>query len=273
MTSVKTFQFIFLFSAMLGQSPAYASDTARIQAASEPVPILLYHRFGAARADSMTVTDAVFASHIEYLKTGGYRVIPLRQVVNAMLRKESVPARSVAIVVDDGHRSVYTDLRPIVRKYGIPVTLFIYPSAISNASYAMSWDQLRELQKTGLYDIQSHTYWHPNFKKEKKRLSAAEYERFVGMQLTRSREKLEKELGTKIDMLAWPFGIYDDELTEKARAAGYIAAFTIEGERRKHWGDPMRLPRYLLTDADRGRKFEAIFKEGSCLAAAGGSGK
>ncbi|HLZ18262.1 MAG TPA: polysaccharide deacetylase family protein [Smithellaceae bacterium] len=272
MTSFKTFQFIFFFSALLGQNPAYASDVERIQPAYEPVPILLYHRFGPTRADGMTVTDAVFASHIEYLKTSGYRVISLRKVVDAMLRKEPIPARSVAIVVDDGHRSVYTSMWPVVRKYGIPVTLFIYPSAISNASYAMNWDQLRELQKTGLYDIQSHTYWHPNFKKEKKRLNTAEYEKFVKMQLTGSREKLEKELGTKIDMLAWPFGIYDDELTVKAKEAGYIAAFTIDGERRKNWGNPMKLPRYLLTDADRGKKFAMIFM-GRTLAAAGGIGK
>jgi len=31
----------------------------------------------------------------------------------------------------------------------------------------MSWAELRELQKTGFFDIQSHTYWHPNFKRRK----------------------------------------------------------------------------------------------------------
>jgi Polysaccharide deacetylase len=50
------------------------------------------------------------------------------------------------------------------------VTLFVYPSAVSNAAYALTWEQLRELQATGLVDIQSHTYWHPNFREEKRRL-------------------------------------------------------------------------------------------------------
>ena len=86
---------------------------------------------------------------------------------------------------------------PLVKKYRIPVTLFIYPSAISNASYAMTWDQLREIKKTGLFDIQGHTYWHPNFRKERKRLSPEEYEKFVDMQLIKSKERLEKELGGK----------------------------------------------------------------------------
>ena len=46
------------------------------------VPILLYHRFGPVVADSMTVTTAVFESHLNYLKENGYTVIPLRHLVN-----------------------------------------------------------------------------------------------------------------------------------------------------------------------------------------------
>ena len=88
------------------------------------------------------------------------------------------------------------------------------------------------------------------------------------MQLVKSKARLEKEFGTRIDMLAWPFGIYDDDLMAKAKEAGYIAAFTIEGEREKHWGNPMKLPRYLLTNADRGKRFEMIFAGNSRLAAA-----
>jgi hypothetical protein len=35
----------------------------------------------------------------------------------------------------------------------------------------MTWDQLRTLRNTGLFDIQSHTYWHPNFAIERRRLA------------------------------------------------------------------------------------------------------
>jgi peptidoglycan/xylan/chitin deacetylase (PgdA/CDA1 family) len=121
----------------------------------------------------------------------------------------------VVITVDDGHESVYTQMFPLVEQYRIPVTLFIYPSAISNASYAMTWEQLRELQGSGLFNIQSHTYWHPNFKHEKKRLTPEQYEKLVDLQLTKSKDILERQLGVHVDMLAWPFGIYDDELIKK----------------------------------------------------------
>jgi peptidoglycan/xylan/chitin deacetylase (PgdA/CDA1 family) len=241
-----------------------------MSAAATQAPILLYHRFGPTPADSMTVTDTVFLSHLDYLAANGYTVVPLRRIVESLQRKEPMPVGSVAIVVDDGHRSVYTNMLPVVMKYRIPVTLFIYPSAISNASYAMSWSQLHELQKTGLFDIQSHTFWHPNFKKEKKRLGAKEYEQFVRTQFVKSKARLEKEFGTRIDMLAWPFGIYDDDLMAKAKEAGYIAAFTIEGARETRLDNPMKLPRYLLTNADRGKRFEMILANSSRQAAAGG---
>ena len=89
----------------------------------------------------------------------------------------------MVITDDDAHRSVFTEMFPLVMRYHVPVTLFVYPSAISNASYAMTWEQLRQVEQTGLFDIQSHTFWHPNFKVEKRRLAPAEYEQLVDSQL------------------------------------------------------------------------------------------
>lgn len=224
------------------------------------VPILLYHRFGPTVADSMTMRTPVFESHLKYLKANGYQVIPLRRLVDHYLGKAPAPPpKSVVIVEDDAHKSVYTSMLPLVRKYNVPVTVFVYPSAISNASYAMTWAQLRELKKTGLFDIQSHTYWHPDFRKERKRLSPVEYGRFVDMQFVKSRQKLEKELGGRVDMLAWPFGeIPERDLQERATAAGYVAAFTIQRHLATKSDTMLLLPRFLLVDADREKRFAAI---------------
>ena len=237
---------------------------AGAQAAVQPGSgsrILLYHRFGPTVADSMTTTTAVFASHLNYLKNHGQTIVPLRKIVDARIQKNvaSLPPRSVAIAVDDGHITVYTEMYPLVKKMNIPVTLFIYPSAISNASYAMSWDQLRELKATGLFDIQSHSYWHPNFNKEKKRLSSVEYEKLVDAQLSKTKKTLMKKLGVSVDMIAWPFGIYDDYLISRAVKAGYVAGFSIEAHPVSLSDGVMKLPRYLLTNANKGKDFEWIF--------------
>ena len=225
------------------------------------VPILCYHRFGPAVADSMTVKTSVFESQLQYLKDNGYTVIPLRQLVEYHLgRRQTLPPWSVVITIDDGHRSVYTDLLPLLMKYRFSAALSLYPSAISHASYAMTWEQLRELKATGLVDFQSHTFWHPDFRKDKKRLTPAEYETFVRTQLKKSKEILEKQFDTKVDMLAWPFGIYDDELIKKAVEAGYVAAFTIERRPVTRSDNAMALPRYIITDGDRGKAFGKIIE-------------
>jgi peptidoglycan/xylan/chitin deacetylase (PgdA/CDA1 family) len=214
----------------------------------------------------MTVTTHQFESHVKYLIKTGHTIIPLRQLVDYHLgKRKSLPRLSIVITVDDGHKSVYTELSPLVKKYEIPVTLFLYPSAISNASYAMTWDQLREIKAFGLFDFQGHTYWHPNFKNERKKLSPLDYENFVEMQLRKSKEKLEKELRIQVDMLSWPFGIYDENLIRKAVEAGYVSAFTIERFHAKTSDPVMALPRYLITNADKGKTFGKILGGSPCL--------
>jgi len=226
------------------------------------VPIFLYHRFGPIAADSMTVTTDVFESQLKYLTTNGYVVISLRQLVDYHLGKGAPPPpKAVVLTADDGHKSVYTDMFPLLKKYRVPAALFIYPSAISNATYAVTWAQLREMKESGFIDLQSHTFWHPNFKKDKEKLQPSEYERFLEMQLKKSKEKLEREFDAKVDMLAWPFGIYGDHLIDKALEAGYVATFTMERHHVFATGQLRSLPRYLMTHSDKGA-FENILVSG-----------
>ena len=219
------------------------------------VAVLVYHRFESAVNDSMTVRTETFRSQLAYLKQRHAPVIPLRSLISHLQgRSPAPPPGAVVITVDDGHRSVFTDMLPLVREYGVQVTLFIYPSAISNAKYAMTWEQLDTLRKTGLFDIQSHTYWHPNFKTEKRRLSADAYQTFTTMQLVKSKTVLETKLGVKPDLLAWPFGIYDDELLRMAHEAGYVAGFTLDRRLVTEREPMMALPRFLMTESSSSLK-------------------
>jgi len=230
---------------LLGFSALAADHTARLR-----VPILVYHRFGPAAEGLTTITSRDFEAHLSYLGANGYRVIRLRELVDFLLGHAPAPApRSVVVTVDDGHRSVYTELFPLVKDRRIPVTLFIYPSAISHANYALTWAQLRELHASGLFDVQSHTYWHPNFKIERRRLDPQKYQQFVRFQLTQSKLTLERMLGCRVDLLAWPFGIYDDELIQMAVHSGYVAAFTIERRAVRESDSIMALPRFLIQDS------------------------
>lgn len=223
------------------------------------VPVLAYHRFGTEVTDSMTLKTSAFTEQLKWLKHNGYTVIPLDTAAQYLQGKiPSIPAKSVVITVDDGHKSVYSDMAPIVKKYRIPVTLFIYPSAISNAKYAMTWDQLRELETTQLFHVESHTYWHPNFNHEKKRLSSEEYAQFVDKQLGGAKKKLEAKMGHEINYLAWVFGIYDDDLLREAKKAGYSMAFTIDRRHAKTSEPMMAQPRYMVVSQHDIKAFERM---------------
>jgi peptidoglycan/xylan/chitin deacetylase (PgdA/CDA1 family) len=240
-----------------------ASGSAAERSASG-VPILVYHRFGPVVADSMTVRTAVFEEQLAWLRSHDYRIMPLRELIDLLRNPAApLPSRAVVITADDGHKSVYTDMFPLIQRYRIPVTLFIYPSAISNASYALTWEQLVEMRRSAYVDVQSHTYWHPNFNQERARRSPDDYRAFAMMQFTKSKEVIARRLGTTVDMLAWGFGIHDAQLEQWATMAGYNAAVTLERRPASRNDSLLALPRYLMTDLDRGARFAAIVESGA----------
>ena len=88
--------------------------------AAEPpplsVPILLYHRLGPALTDDMTVTTPVVESQLKLIQERGYHVIPLKTLMASCDDPSvAVPERAVVLVADDGHRTVYTDLFPLIK--------------------------------------------------------------------------------------------------------------------------------------------------------------
>lgn len=224
-----------------------ASLASTVQASN--VAILCYHRFGSTAADSMTTRTSIFEKQLKRLKNEGYSFISLTDAINGLRGLTPLPSKPIVITVDDGHSTVYTELLAVIRREHFPVTLFIYPSAISNANYAMTWEQLQELINTPGVDIAAHTYWHPNFKIEKKRLTPEKYQEFIDLQLRKSRLQLYKKLGVNTTYMAWPFGIYDEELMLAAHNAGYTASLTLDDRDATSYDSPLALPRYLIVDA------------------------
>ena len=226
------------------------------------IPVLAYHRFDPTTPGSTTVTTPVFQSQLDFLAANHYTIVPLARVTDIVLRK--APAHTtpiISITVDDGHRSVYTVLFPIIKQRHIPVTLFIYPSAISNARYALTWDQLKEMKASGLVDIQSHTYWHPDFRRDKAHRTPADYAAFVNTQLTHSREKLDTQLGTHITVLAWPYGILDADLKAAASRDGYVGAFGYTGGVARPGDDPFSIHRIPVPNFAHGSAFEGLLRD------------
>lgn len=257
-------RYIIYFLCQLALLTGYFWSPIATAANPTSVPILVYHNFDPSKTGSMTLSTKKFEAQIKWLKENGYTIIPLKEFVSYVQGKiSSLPPKSVVITDDDGRKSVYTYMLPIVKKYHIPVTLFIYPQIISHASYALTWDQLKALENTGLFDIQGHTFWHPNFKQDKKHMTPAAYAKMVHVQLFNSKDVIDKKLGTKITLLAWPFGIYNADLEKEAAKAGYKMAFSIDARPANKSANIMAMPRYMIIEGQTMKTFEGIIKRSS----------
>lgn len=248
--------FTVLFSLLLFPCISLASDKDKVN-----IPILCYHNLNPTTKGSMNMTPQKFEAEIKWIKDNGYTIIPLKDAVAYLQgKRDSLPEKSVVVTFDDGWQSAYTYLYPIAKKYNMPITLFIYPQTISVGKNAMTWEELKKLQQTGLFDIQGHTNWHPNFKQEKKHLSADAYDKFVKSQLVNSKKILEEKMGTPVTLLAWPFGIYDAYLEKQAADAGYEMAFTIDARPANRGDRPMAQPRFMIIDGQTMQTFAGIVK-------------
>lgn len=251
------FCFIFLMATFATPSNIFADNISTNN--TRNIPIFCYHNFNPTVPGSMSLTPKKVEAQFKWLKDNGFTVIPLKQAVEYLQGKQdSLPEKAVVITIDDGWKSVYTYIYPLAKKYNIPVTLFIYPQTISAGKHAMTWNELKELQQTGLFDIQGHTYSHPNFKQKKKKLPTSDYEKFVKKELEYSKQILEEKLNTKISYLAWPFGIYNNDLEKAAEKAGYAMAFTIDARPANKSFRPMAQPRYMIIEKQSPKTFENI---------------
>jgi glycosyltransferase involved in cell wall biosynthesis/peptidoglycan/xylan/chitin deacetylase (PgdA/CDA1 family) len=109
--------------------------------------ILCYHRVGSIACDphSLTVTAERFAQHMEYL-SGVSHPIRLSQLV-AGLRRGVVPRGAVVVTFDDGYASILHEAYPILKRHGIPVTIFVTSRYLGNNRETWS-DELDRLLLT-----------------------------------------------------------------------------------------------------------------------------
>ena len=223
-------------------------------AAAQSVSVLTYHRFSPDRSSgATTVSTPVFAAQIERIATLGIAVVPLRAVFDG----RALPGRAVAITADDGHRSVYTEMYPILKARRLPFTLFINPPGIGGGSY-LRWAELAEMTASGLADIEAHTMSHPDFRATRGRLGADAFAAFVQRELEEPRRVLGARLGVSADILAWPYGNSDAGLVAAAEAAGYAAAFALGGEAARPGAPRFAIPRYQVYEGDLGARLDAV---------------
>lgn len=93
--------------------------------------ILVYHRVNNDYfcPDGMNLSVESFESQIRHLKKN-YNLVSLEETIDFIREKSQIPRNSIVITFDDGYKDNYTNVFPLLKKYGIPATIFLSVGAI-----------------------------------------------------------------------------------------------------------------------------------------------
>jgi peptidoglycan/xylan/chitin deacetylase (PgdA/CDA1 family) len=222
---------------------------------SHPV-IITYHSIG--KGDTpLHISTTLFAKQMEWLKAHA-NVVLLGAVVKALAAGVGFPERAAVLTFDDGFLDFAENAAPVLRRLGLPATVFL-PTAFCGLANdwpgqpkwvepqpLMDWPQIRELAAQGI-SFGAHTRSHCVLTG----VSAAQAEE----EILSSRRDIEERANTPVTHFCYPYGMWNAAIratvTRHYEGACSTAAGIVE-----RGADPFALPR---VDAHYLRK-PAVFR-------------
>ena len=212
--------------------------------------ILTYHSVG-DRSHDMNVTTEAFTAQMEWLARHG-PVITLHDA--------AADTPGVAITFDDGFRDNLLHAAPVLKRLGLPATVFLVTGRLGAAlddepdpkhGALMTWDEARQLASHGI-ELGGHTVSHVRLSRLDEAGQRAE---IVGC-----HEAITHELGEAPLTFAYPYGSAADYDTTSIRLA-YEAGFSIAVSSRygpvRHEESPYNLNRIWIDATDDLATFQA----------------
>ncbi len=158
------------------------------------------------------------------------------------------------ITFDDGFKDVVTTALPIMQRHGVPGVLFLSPGLVGGTFCdlpMMEWDEVKKLQTSGFFAIESHAVTHRKLKD----LPLDEMCR----ELIDSQRMIEEKTAASVRWIAYPYGSYTPAVAEEA-ARQYRYGFAIDGiiddDSRI---EPLLLPRIIVSRDMSMMKFKLRF--------------
>jgi biofilm PGA synthesis lipoprotein PgaB len=250
--------------------------------------VLNYHDIVKAGSEksslnSMDVSVDHFEEHLVWLKKNGYKIVSVQNVVDAAAGKNSIPDKSVLLTFDDGYQSFYTRVFPLLKKYHYPATVALIGTWIDGidtpdeaGKQLLTWDQVREMVKSGLVEMASHTYdLHKSIVANPQgdtqaatvtRLydsttgryeSDEQYRQRIHLALKKSADFIFQHAGVWPRVMVWPYGEYNNIALEASHEAGmFITMGLIDGFNTVANIDVLR--RLIMTDNPDVRQFAEV---------------
>lgn len=144
--------------------------------------------------DNLFVRPSEFEEHLRALNELGYIYLFAEE-----WQRTEKP--SIIITFDDGYEDNYTEMFPILKKYGAKATVFLVTDLIGTDGY-MTRDQISEMSASGLVSFQCHTAHHRDLSYQSAASLRADFKESV--------EIIEGITGKPVRALAYPAGSYND---------------------------------------------------------------
>jgi len=210
--------------------------------------------------DQYAISTRNLASQFDWLRSHGYHVVSLQQVIDARSGGQPLPDHAVLLTFDDGLRSVYTKVFPLLKAYRYPAVVAVVGAwanlpADGKVAYGFrdftrqdfaTWDELREMQQSGLVEIASHTWnlhegivanpqgnvipaviVHAYNAKTGRYETDGEYEARIRADLERNSRAIEEHTGRAPRAIMWPYGDYTLKADSVAASLGMKVSFTL----------------------------------------------
>src|SRR3954469_9601539 len=123
-------------------------------------------------ASADAVTSKMLVQFFDWLKRTGWTAVSLDDLSKAAQGGKPLPPQAILITFDDGYRSLYTRVYPLLKVYRYPVvsalvgtwmearpdgTVLYGDQAVPRDRF-ISWEHAREMQQSGLVEFASHGY-------------------------------------------------------------------------------------------------------------------
>lgn len=225
---------------MLAVSAALSVFVYRLpQPVREPMPVLMYHHMVPEGQDcnAMTITPGKFRADLDIILAKGYTpVLPGELAAGVPL-----PEKPILITFDDGYRSNYDLVYPILREYGVKacISIIVLMPDLPTDNFC-TWEQLREMTDSGLVEVGSHSYRLHNLGEDKGNYekngtngverrpgeSDGDFQARVLDDIQKSHDRIAAELGS-VTCFAYPFGCTDPDAKALVDALFPVSLMTV----------------------------------------------
>ena len=188
---------------------------------ADGVPILSYYQVNEIDHNEFTLSPDEFDAQMKYLVDSGYTFMQPDELLDAWENETPLPPKPVVVTFGGGKLDMYKTVFPILQKYDAKVTLFVITDFLSLYPNYITWAQAREMQESGLVDIESNTLNHNN-------LADMLSNQDIRSQLYNSKQAVEWYMKKPAPFVSYPGGLYTREVEQITHDSGYRAAFTID---------------------------------------------